>query len=80
MVQVTTPGQPSPTRSGRLKDVLGAPSFEYFNVAIAAPEKAVDATTEHLAEDKVREARTVRALSPDEIASLRLKTGDVAPA
>jgi hypothetical protein len=31
----------------------GAPSFEYFNVGIANPDKAVEATTKYLAKGKV---------------------------
>ena len=36
VVQVLTPGKPSlkPSASGRLYDLLGPPTFEYFNVAI----------------------------------------------
>ena len=83
VVQVTTPGKPSltPSTSGRLSSVLGAPSFEYFNVAISAPDKSrIEATTKQLAEGNEREAHVVRALSLEEIAALRLNTGDVAPA
>ena len=69
-----------PSASGRLYDLLGPPTFEYFNVAIGAPGKAVEATTKQLAEGRDREARVVRALSTEEIASLSLKAGQVAPA
>ncbi len=82
VVQVTTPGEISrtPSRGSQLKNLRGAPSFEYFNVAIAVPDKAEEATTAHLAEDQAREARAVRALSSDELASLNLKAGEVASA
>jgi len=82
VVQVTTPGKPSstPSLSGRLYNLLGPPSFEYFNVAIGVPAKAVEATTLQLTEGRDREARTIRALSAEEIAALSLKAGDVAPA
>ena len=82
VVQVLTPGKPSlkPSASGRLYDLLGPPTFEYFNVAIGAPGKAVEATTKQLAEGRDREARVVRALSTEEIASLSLKAGEVVPA
>lgn len=81
-MQVLTPGKRSltPSASGRLYDLLGPPSFEYFNVAIGAPAKAVEATTKHLTEGQDRETRVVRALSTEEIASLSLKAGDVVPA
>jgi len=59
--------------------VPDAPSFKYYNTAIAAPEKAVDAT-KNLAETENWEARVVRALSSEEIAALGLKLGEVKPA
>lgn len=82
VVQVTTPGEFSRTseRSSQLRALRGAPSFEYFNVAIAVAGTAEEATTLHLAEDLAREARAVRALSSEEIASLNLKAGEVVPA
>jgi hypothetical protein len=84
VVQLTIPAQPSEdARSrwvGRLG--LGPPSFRYFNVAIAAPFKAIEATRQHLGEteDKDREMAVVRGLSEREIAALSLAAGDVKPA
>jgi hypothetical protein len=82
VVQVTTPGVPSlvPSAGGRAYDMLGPPSFEYYNVAISAPAKAVEAITKKMTEGREKEATTVRALSPEEITALKLKAGDVAPA
>ena len=82
VVQVTTPGKPSLTRSpsGRLSAILGAPSFKYFNVAIVAAAKAMEATTKHLADAEDRDTSVVRALSAAEIAALGLNPGDVVPA
>jgi len=60
--------------------LLGAPSFKYFNVAIAAAAKAIEATTQHLADTEDRETSVVRALSSEEIALLRLKPGEVGAA
>ena len=61
---------------------MGPPLFRYFNVAIAGPSKAIEATREHLAEteDKDREMSVVRGLSEPEIAALGLNVGDVKPA
>jgi hypothetical protein len=58
-----------------------APSFRYFNVAIAASDKAVQAA-ETLAdtEANVLEVRAVRPLSAAEIAAAALKTGEAKPA
>jgi hypothetical protein len=82
VVEVTTPGQPStvPLPSGRLSAILGAPSFNYFNVAIAAAEAAIAATTKHLADPQHRETNVVRALSSREIDTLGLTAGEVRPA
>jgi hypothetical protein len=60
--------------------LLGAPSFKYFNVAIAAAGKAIEATSKHLADAEDRETSVVRPLSLAEIAALGLKPGDVVPA
>jgi hypothetical protein len=84
VVQITIPpaatAKPaSPgTRFGRA--VVGAPSFKYFNVAIAAPSKAIEATNKHWVEAGDLEASAVRALSSSEIAALRLRPGEVKPA
>ena len=82
VVQVTTPGLPSLTRSasGLFSRVLGAPSFKYFNVALAAPEKAIEATRKHLSQLDDEEVSTVRRLSLGEIAALGLASGEVKPA
>jgi hypothetical protein len=60
--------------------VLGAPSFRYFNVALAAPEKAIEATRKHVAEANDEEVSAVRRLSLGEIAALGLASGEVRPA
>ena len=90
VVQVTVPAPLSPPKPEGTRWIgpamLAAPSFQYFNVAIAAPAKAIEATAKHLAkgESKVEakdgETRCVRRLSAAEIAALSLKTGEVKPA
>jgi hypothetical protein len=62
--------------------VLDAPSFKYFNVAMADPEKATEATAKYLAKADATdgETRAVRKLSSAEIATLGLKAGEVQPA
>jgi len=87
VVQVTIPKKPDV----RLADApwrppimaAGAPSFQYFNVAIAVPDKAIEATAKHLAnspEAETWEISVVRKLSPAEIAALSLGAGEVKPA
>jgi len=84
VVQVITPGETSliATPGGRRNGpgLVGPPSFRYFNVAIAVADKAIEATTKQLAEDGDKETAAVRPLSPAEIATLKLKIGDVVPA
>jgi len=81
VVQVTTQGKPSltPSRTGRLSSILGPPSFQYFNVAIAGAVKAVEAVSA-LADAEGKEASAVRGLSPEELAVLSLRVGELKPA
>ena len=86
VVQVTIPAPPSPPRADGSRWIgavaLSAPSFEYYNVAVAAPANAIAATTKHVAkaEAKNGEMCVVRGLSAAEIAALSLKVGEVRPA
>lgn len=82
VVQVVIAGLPSEEGSQIARSVLGPPSFQYFNVAIAAPDKAVEATMKHLAKTATKdgEVSVVRGLSSGEIATLSLKAGEVKPA
>ena len=83
VVQVTNT-QPSPAGPHWTNHDVPAPSFRYFDAAIADPEKAVEAVQKHLAKAKVDpndgQPRAVRALSPVEVAALQLKAGEVKPA
>jgi hypothetical protein len=84
VVQLTIPAQASEDVQSRWvgRPGLGPPLFRYFNVAVAVPIKAIEATREHLAgtEDKDREMSVVRGLSEPEIVALGLNVGDVKPA
>jgi hypothetical protein len=80
VVQVTIAASPLKGGAQWIGDKMpGAPSFEYFNVGIASPDKAVEATTKYLAKGNVG-ACTVRELSAAEMVALRLKAGEVRPA
>jgi hypothetical protein len=81
VVQVTTQGKPSltPSATGRLSSILGAPSFQYFNVAIAGDLKAVEAVS-RLADAEGKESSVVRGLSVQELDALSLKAGEIKPA
>ena len=84
VVQLTIPAPASEDAQSRWvgRPSFGPPSFRYFNVAIAVPFEAIEATREHLAEteDKDREMSVVRGLSEPEIVALSLNVGDVKPA
>ena len=76
VVQVTvTSPLDAPTMVGARwigSPVPSAPSFQYFNVALAAPSEALAATAKHLAKSEIKdgELSVVRGLSSEEIASL----------
>lgn len=61
-----------------------APSFQYYNVAIGNPDKAVEATANYITKGKADvagvAANTVRELSPAEVAVLGLEAGEAKPA
>ena len=83
VVQVTVPALSTPSTASWLGPVsLGAPSFRYFNVAIADAQKAIEATGKHLAmaDDDDRKLHAVRRLSVAELAALSLNPREVKPA
>ena len=87
VVQVAIPKKPETTEANAPWRppvmLVSAPSFEYFNVAIAAADKAMEATTNHLAQSAEAKAgvmSVVRKLSSGEIAALSLQAGEVKPA
>ena len=58
----------------------GAPSYKYFNVAIADEAKAVEATRKLPDAAHANRVEAVSGLSSGEIAALQIKTGEVKPA
>jgi hypothetical protein len=81
VVQLTLPAPVTPPRSGDNPwigaVVLGTPLFQYFNVAIADPKTAVEATRKHSGSDDDATIGTVRALSAEEVASISLSQGEI---
>jgi hypothetical protein len=73
---------PAPDGKWHATAFAGAPSFHYFNVALTAPNKAIEATAKYLAkaEAKDGEMSVVRELSTAEMATLSLAAGEVKPA
>jgi hypothetical protein len=83
VIQLTIPGLPSAEGVKWLGSaVLAAPSFKYFNVAMADRGKATEAATTYLAkiEGMDGETHAVRALSSAEMDTLGLNAGEVKPA
>ena len=83
VVQVAVPAVPSTSSVPWIgAAILGAPSFQYYNVGIPASETAVEATGEMIKKSGAAtgEMRVVRALSAAELAVLKLKSGEVRPA
>jgi len=69
VVQIKAPGQ------------AGAPpAFRYFNVAIADANLAVEAIVKQEIPPRGADVSAIRQLSPQEIATLRLKSGAAKPA
>ncbi len=88
IVQITIPaeleeaGPDSPWRSPGMRGI-GAPSFKYFNVAIPASDKAIEATAKFISKAIATidgEISVTRKLSAGEIAALSLAAGEVKPA
>lgn len=81
VVQLTVPAPITPARADGTPwigaAVLGTPSFQYFNVAIADAKKAVEATRKHSGSDDDAVIAAVRALSSGEVASIPLTSGEV---
>jgi hypothetical protein len=55
--------------------LMSAPSFEYFNVAIAAPDQTIEATTKHLAEGAKPRAGAMSVVRSPRERSLRYASG-----
>ncbi len=86
VVQIITFAKPEPAQPGSAWRGLnggllqGAPTFTYFNVAIAGEAKAIEATEKLLTGAEAGEASVVRRLSAAEISALSLAPGQVKPA
>ncbi len=82
VVQLTIPGVPKVQIEGakwRPAETT-APTFQFFNVAIGAPEKAVEAARKKAGASEEAALRVVRALSPAELDSIKLRAGETKPA
>lgn len=83
VVQVAVPAAPATSSVPWIgAAILGAPTFQYYNVGIASSETAVEATSAAIKKTGAAtgEMRTVRQLSAAEFEVLKLKDGEVRPA
>jgi hypothetical protein len=78
VVQLTVPDPEHVSTSVRgLAPVLPTSTFHYYNVAVAAPDKAVEAAIKSAKHCAGVSGRAVRALSKTELAALGLSAGHV---
>jgi hypothetical protein len=80
VVQLTIPGKKTEGGTWRGAALEDAPTFQFFNVAIAADDKAVEAARKKISASEEAPMRTVRTLSASEIAFLGMRSGEVRPA
>jgi hypothetical protein len=80
VVQLTIPGTATEGGVWRGPPLADAPTFRFFNVAIPAPEKAVEAARKKAGASEEAPMRTVRQLSSSEISSIGLRAGEAKPA
>lgn len=82
VVQVTIPGIPKVPIPGApwRPATTTAPTFQFFNVAVGAADKAVETARKKAGASEETELRVVRPLSATEIASISLRSGEAKPA
>ena len=80
VVQLTVPGAALEGGGLRGPAVQGAPSFQFFNVAIGSADEAVEAVRHNVKAAEDAPIRVVRSLSVAELASIGLRSGQIKPA
>lgn len=76
VVQLTIPGLTTQSSNWRGTPLADAPKFEFFNVAIGAGEKAIEAARKLAGASDEAPMSTVRRLSPSEIEFVGLRSGE----
>jgi len=79
VVQVKVAGV-APTANEAIGAAQTPPSFQFFNVALESPLKAVEAVRKKIKASEETPIRAVRALSDEEIGHLRLTPEAIKPA
>ncbi len=80
VVQLSIPGKTTEGSQWRGAPLADAPTFQFFNVAIGASEKAIEAARKKAGAAEDAPMRTVRSLSPSEIEFIGLRAGEAKPA
>lgn len=80
VVQLTIPGVATEGGQWRGPPLADAPKFRFFNVAISAGEKAIEAARKIASASEEAPMSTVRKLSASEIEFLGLRSGEAKPA
>ena len=80
VVQITIPGEAKSVEGAPWASSVGSSSFHFYNVALPAPEDALEAATHVAKAPRNASARIVRSLSAGEIAAIRLPDGQAKPA
>jgi hypothetical protein len=80
VVQLSIPGKTTEGSMWRGPALAEAPTFQFFNVAIASNEKAIEAARKKSGASNEIVMSTVRALSASEVEFVGLKSGEVKPA
>lgn len=80
VVQLTIPGKATASSQWRGAPLADAPTFQFFNVAIGASEKAIEAARKVAGASEEAAMTTVRRLSPNEIEFVGLRAGEARPA
>lgn len=76
VVQLTIPGLTTQGSNWRGAPLADAPTFQFFNVAIGAGEKAIEAARKLAGASDEAAMSTVRRLSPSEIEFVGLRAGE----
>jgi hypothetical protein len=80
VVQLSIPGKSSESSMWRGPALADAPTFQFFNVAIAASDKAVEAARKKAGASEEIVMSAVRPLSASEVEFVGLKAGEARPA
>jgi hypothetical protein len=80
VVQLSISGTTTEGSPWRGAPLAGPPTFKFFNVAVPSAEKAIEVARKAAGESPEAAMTAIRKLSPSEIASIELRSGEAKPA